>query len=162
MNGIYSNWLTATLRQLNETRFPPRDQGLAFVNNLVGGEINGLTEGVRLCSLCSSGLSCGGLSWASDSDYLQTVLWDRELLFRAYRLSIIFLWLKILQSWSKGRGCFSAEWHALSPRQQKSHQWSCTRARSYFCDQSSYLWPKEQMAGAHVAYRTTHCCIVQS
>ena len=37
------------------------------------------------------------------SDYLQTLLGDRELLFTAHRLSITCIWLKILQSWNRAR-----------------------------------------------------------
>lgn len=69
-----------------------------------------------LCLLCSSSLSCGGLSWTSHSDYLQTVLSDREPLFRTHRLSIFFIWLKILQCWNGdgGGGGVSREARAVS------------------------------------------------
>ena len=71
-----------------------------------------------------------------------------ELLFGTHRLSIIFTLTKNMTEPDRGErwwlwwlGGFSAGLCALSPRQQKSQQWSGTRARSYFCDRPSYLWP---------------------
>lgn len=53
-------------------------------------------SGLWLCSLCISCISCGGLSRASDCDYLQTA--ESSCLEPAGNRSFS-TWLKILQSW---------------------------------------------------------------
>lgn len=76
---VHCKVITATLNQLNDKRFPSARYSCCLWHQ---GEVSSV-QGVWLHWLCSSSLSCGGLSWAFDSRYLQTALRDGQLLFES-------------------------------------------------------------------------------
>lgn len=59
---------------------------------------HGLTEGLVSAHCAAAASPVGG------GRELLTAFTSRQFLFRVHRLSIIFIWLKILQSWTEGIG----------------------------------------------------------
>lgn len=80
---------------------PPEDTGPLSVNNLVDREINRWTEAFGFVQCTAAAFPVEGrLGLFTMISYRQHLVTERVPL-RAHRLSIIFIWLKILQSWSR-------------------------------------------------------------